>query len=119
MTPIEEIIIDFLNGGRLPDGVTAYAEEPTDKRPGSSLAFVLVSETGGGGRHIYTSKIAVQSYAPTKYRAAQLSEVVKAGMESLSEISEITDSVLDSSYYFPEENRRRHRYQVVFDVTHY
>lgn len=119
MTPIEETIIGYLNNGHLPEGVNAYAEEPTDKRPGSSLAFILVMDTGGGGRHIYTSKIAVQSYAPTKYRAAQLNEVVKAEMESLPELSEITDSVLDSSYYYPDESRRRHRYQCVFDVTHY
>ena len=62
---------------------------------------------------------AAQSYGENLLDAMKLNEAVKAAMDAITELPEITASRLDSDYPFPDEQRKRHRYQAVYDLTHY
>lgn len=93
-----------------------YLEVP-EKMPDT---FVRIEKTGGGEQeHICTATIAVQSYAPSLYRAAELNEKVKTAMRELITLDRVTRVQLNSDYPFTDTARKRRRYQAVFDVTHY
>ncbi len=110
---IEEIVRNYLADAL---GVPVVMEIPEDP----PQTFVFMEKTGGGRREFVTSStFAVQSYAPTLYRAAQLNEKVKVAMESLITTKEVSRVQLNSDYAFNDTTRKRHRYQAVFDITHY
>ena len=82
--------------------------------------FVRIEKTGGGEQeYICTSTFAVQSYAPSLYKAAELNEKVKAAMRGLIALDRVTRVQLNSDYPFFDTARKRRRYQAVFDITHY
>lgn len=82
--------------------------------------FVRIEKTGGGEQeHICTATLAVQSYAPSLYQAAELNEKVKAAMRELITLDRVTRVQLNSDYPFYDTARKRRRYQAVFDITHY
>lgn len=53
------------------------------------------------------------------YHAAVLNEEVKAVMEQAIELDEIVSVQLNSDYNYTDTTTNRHRYQAVFDITHY
>lgn len=90
------------------------------EKPGAYEELVLVEKTGSSeGDHLYTATIAVQSYAPTLYKAAELNEKVKAAMSGIIELNEITRCKINSDYNFSNTITKEYRYQAVFDITHY
>lgn len=96
--------------------VNVYLEYPD--KPAES--FVIVDKTGSSRENlISTATFAVQVYAPSKFKAAELNELVKKAMDQLIELDEVTSSKLNTDYPFPDVQRKRHRYQAVYDVTHY
>ena len=110
---IEKIILDFLNDG----GLTAWMELPETYPSG---AFAIVSKTGGGKtNHLSRALVAVQSYGPTLYEAAQMNERVKARMEQLPELDRVTRAEPVSDYIFTDTAAKRYRYQAVFQVYYY
>lgn len=82
--------------------------------------FVFLEKTGGGEQeHICTATLAVQSYAPSLLKAAELNEKVKDAMRALSTLDAVSRVQLNSDYPFNDTARKRRRYQAVFDITHY
>ena len=82
--------------------------------------YVLFEKTGSSKRNfICTATLAIQSYAPRMYEAAELNETVKAAMEASVELDEICDVRLNSDYNFTDTAMKQYRYQAVFDITHY
>ena len=69
--------------------------------------------------HIETSLFVAQSYAESKLEAAKLNKRVKAVMDSLINLDEVSCSELNSDYPFPDTTRKQHRYQAVYNITHY
>jgi hypothetical protein len=99
--------------------VPVYMMEPTNKNPEGNT-FVVIQKTGSSvENHIYTSTIAIQSYAPTLYEAAVLNEEVKEAMKNIIDLDEITKVLLNSDYAFIKTSTKQPRYQAVFDLTHY
>lgn len=82
--------------------------------------FIAIDKTGSALRnHLNSSTIAVQSYAKSRYRAAEINEDVKAAMLSIVTRSEIAGCHLSSDYNFTNTETKWNRYQAVFDITHY
>lgn len=115
---IEKVIYDYLNQ-HLTDA-TAYTQEPENKKPFGS-SFVVMEKTGAQmNDHLYTSVIAVQSYAPSLFGAAELDEEVKTLMLALPDYaSEVSGVRLIGDSNFTDTSTRQPRYQAVFDVFHY
>jgi len=110
---IEIIIKDFV-AQRL--SIPVYMEYPDN----ATDRFVILdrSDTSRENR-IETSLFVAQSYAESKLEAAKLNEKVKTVMDSLVELNEVSCSELNSDYPFPDTQRKRHRYQAVYNITHY
>ena len=110
---VEKIVLDYLNEHA---SARAYMERPA-RKPAS---FILLEKTGSRrSNKIEQSTIAVQSYAPTLYKAAQLNEEVKELMYSLTDLEEISGVQLNSDYNFTNTADKQYRYQAVFVVTHF
>lgn len=110
---IEKTILDYLD-----TELTApvYMERPDDPPD----VYVLIEKTGSGKRNqICDATLAIQSYAPSLYEAAELNETVKDAMESAVSLNEISRVSLNSDYNFTDTAMKQYRYQAVFDITHY
>ena len=110
---IEKTLLDYLNQNL---SVPVYMERPVN--PPSK--YVLIEKTGSSRRNkIYTAMIAVQSYAPSLYEAAELNETAKAKTEDAAELNQICRVSLNSDYNFTNTAMKQYRYQAVFEITHY
>lgn len=110
---IEKIVLDYLNEHA---SVKAYMERPENK----PVSFILIEKTGSRRANVIEqSTIAVQSYAPSLYEAAQLNEEIKSLMYSMTDLDEISGVHLNSDYNFTNTADKQYRYQAVFVVTHF
>ena len=111
---IEKTVLDYLTDAL--DGVPVYMENP-ETRPD---LYVVIEKTGSGKKnHICSATIAVQSYAPSMYEAAELNEYVKDAMENLTELGSVSRCALNSDYNYTDTTSKNYRYQAVFDVIFY
>lgn len=110
---IEQTIREYL-AKRL--DVPVYADMP-ERLP---ERFLLVEKTGSGREDfISSSMFALQSYGTSLYDAAMLNERVKAAMDAMILLDDICAVRLNSDYPFNDTSNHRHRYQSVYDITHY
>ena len=110
---IEKILRDYL---RSKLSVPVEMEEEADLPE----KYVLVEKTGSSmTNYIRHATIAIQSYAGSLYEAAELNEEVKAAMDEIIVLDEITRSELNSDYNYTDTATKRYRYQAVYDLTHY
>ena len=112
---IEKTVLDYMDRELDPP---VYMEVPE----GETLPdkYVLLEKTGSrSGDHIRSATFAVQSYAESMEEAAKLNEEVKAAMDGLISLNEVTRSQLNSDYNFTDQQKKLYRYQAVYDVTHY
>lgn len=110
---IEKTVIDYLNANA---SVTAYAEMP--KNPPAS--FLIVEKTGSGkSNHINSATIAIQSYASSMFKAAQLNNEIIGIMEWIIELDNVTKVSLTSDYNFTDTTTKQYRYQAVFEIKYY
>lgn len=109
---IEEIILSYLN--RTLD-VPVYTERPDEKVD----EYVLFEKTGGSKRNqINHATIVLQSYADSKYHAAQLNEKIKHAMDNIIYEEDISKAALNSDYPFIDTTKKEYRYQAVYDLTY-
>lgn len=95
--------------------VPVYLSQPEQLPP----KFVFLEKIGSGRtNHVNRATFAVQSYGETLLDAMKLNESVKAAMDNLPELPEISASRLNSDYPFNDDKRKRYRYQAVYDLTH-
>lgn len=110
---IEKVILDHLSNTLEPGVYTEVPAGPVD-------TFVVLQKTGSSRQdHICHATVSVQSYAPSMYAAAALNERVKAAMDGLTDLDEVCRSELNSDYNFTDTASKRHRYQAVYDISHY
>ena len=110
---IEKILLDYL---RSKLSVPVKMEEEADLPE----KYVLVEKTGSSmTNYIRHATVAIQSYAGSIYEAAELNEEVKAAMDEIIALDEITRSELNSDYNYTDTATKRYRYQAVYDLTHY
>jgi len=109
---IEKIVRKYL-ADNLSVGV--YMEEPT-KAPKS---YVVIERVGGSQKnHINSASFAVQSYAATLLKAAELDVVVKNVMDHITDTTEIGSAKLASNYNHTDTRKKKYRYQSVYDLTY-
>lgn len=110
---IEAKVIEYLKTAL--DTNAVYAEIP-ETHPEE---FFVIDKTGSRTvDHICTSTIAIQSYGPSKLRAAELNEDLKTAMEGIIALDQIGGCHLDTDYNFTNIAKKQHRYQAVFFITH-
>ena len=108
---IETIVIGYLNN-RL--SVPAYAE----RQENPETEYILVEKTGGGRRNlIENAMITIQSYAGSKFRAAQINQEVKAAMDQITALDNVSACKLNSDYDYTDTETKSYRYQAVYDIT--
>lgn len=100
--------------------IPVLMEEP--KEPSKNM--VIIEKTGGSQNNLLSSSIlAIKSYAPSKYEAAELNDDVKHwmldGIEGLITLDEVTSVNLNSDYDFTDTTSKRYRYQAIFEIFHY
>lgn len=114
---IEKTVLDYLAEEL---DVPVYMQEPDNPRPEEANTFVVMEKTGSSkDNRIFTSTIAIQSYAPTLYEAASLNETVKTAMDGITSLDGISSVALNSDYAYIKTATKQPRYQAVFDLTHY
>lgn len=111
---IEVTTIEYLSAAM---ECPVYAEEPDQAIP----RYLVIEKTGSTAEEncLFTSTIAIKSYAEDMLGAMQLNEEVKGAMLSITSVPGITDISLNSDYNFSDTTRKKYRYQAVFDITHY
>ena len=111
---IESVIVEYLSSAL---NVPVYMGEPDRSQVGT---WVRVEKTGGGMQNfIYTATVAVQSYAPTFYEAAQLNHSVVSAMLDIADLPVVASINLNSDYNFTDTSTKQPRYQAVFELVHY
>lgn len=110
---VEKIVKDYLKSSL---GIQVRMEEEDDL----GNEYVLIEKTGSStGNHIASATLAVQSFSTSLYGAATLNERVKAAMEKIIELDDISKCELNSDYNYTDTNRKKYRYQAVFDIVYF
>lgn len=110
---IEKTILEYLTDAL---SMPVYMEVP-EKPPDT---FVLVEKTGSSrANRVNRATLTVQSWAKTMAAAAELNDEVKAVMDSLPELDNVSACRLNSDYNFTDLTTKHYRYQAVFDLVFY
>lgn len=112
---IEVVVRDYLQTAL--DNVPVSTEYPHNAKG----RFIVLDMTGQSRSDcLYSCSMAVQSYGDTKTEAAELDEAVKRAMLVLQhKCVHVSGCELNSSYPFPDLQRKKDRYQSVFYINHY
>lgn len=82
--------------------------------------YVFFEKTGSSKfNYLSSSTFAFQSYAESLYETVKLNDSVKAAVERLITLDEISKVTLNSDYNFTDTETKKYRYQAVFDIKHY
>lgn len=110
---IEKVILNYLNENL---NVPVFMERPEE----DVGEFVVIEKTGSRRiNHIDRATFALQSFGNTLQRAAEINEDVKAVMDTLITLPGVSRSQLNSDYNYTDTQKKRYRYQAVYDITHY
>lgn len=110
---IEARVIEYLTDAV---GLPVYAEQPEDMPE----EFLVVEKTGSSMENwIHSALIAIQSYADSMYRAAEINASVREAMWHIEEETDIFGCSLNSDYNFTDTEQKKYRYQAVFDITYH
>lgn len=112
---IESTILSFLDNAGLDAPLyMEIPENPPDE-------FYILENTGQGMRdQVRTTTMAVQSYAQSMERAADLAyEIDGVILETLQELDDVAGVRLNSLYNFTDQSTKQYRYQGVYVITHY
>jgi hypothetical protein len=111
---IEITLIEYLNSAV--SDIPTYAEVPESP----TGEFFVVDKTGSDTENgLCTTTVAIQSYADTKLKASQLNERLIGVMDGLTALDGVSDCKLITDYNFTNVAKKQHRYQAVFEITHY
>lgn len=112
---IESTILSFLASAGL--DAPLYMEIPEDPPE----EFYILENTGQSMRdRVRTTTMAVQSYAQSLERAADLAyEIDEVILETLQELDDVAGVRLNSLYNFTDQSTKQYRYQGVYIITHY
>lgn len=110
---IEKIMLDYLSTAL---DVPVYMEAPEN----APESYVLIEKTGSSeNNHIKEATLAIQSTAPSLYKAACLNELIKDAMDKSVSLGSIAKAKCNSDYNFTDTTTKSYRYQAVYDVVYY
>lgn len=114
---IEKVILDYLSEELTVPVLMELPEVPSEDYPTFPEQFVIIEKVGGSRRdYVNSASVALQSYSTKSlYQAAQLDEAVRAAMDGILELPEISGMRLASNYNHTDTRTKRYRYQSVFD----
>lgn len=108
---IEEIILNYLQAKL---GLPVFLEEHDID------TYLLIGKSGTSRKnHLDSAVIYIQSYAQSKYEASLLNEKVKKVMDEIIELDSISSSELNTDYEYTDTNKKKYRYQAVYDLVFY
>ena len=112
MMDVERVVAQRLMGAT---GIKAVLEVPED-RPAE---FISVEMTGGTRERlcIQHASLAVQSWAQTRQRAAEIARLVEQAAPGLTEEPNIFRAVANGTYRWPDPDSRQARYQTNVELT--
>lgn len=110
---IETILLDYLEDTLK---VAVWAEFP--QNPPEQFVIVRFGDTTRENL-LETTTVIVESYEGSLLKAAQLNQRVKAAMDALPELPEISAARLAADYPATDTKNKRYRYQAVYTITHY
>ena len=109
---IETIVKDYLKNKL---SVPVRMEVPVDP----PAKFVVLEKTGSSRTDtLNNATIAAQSYAGSLADAAALNVEVKAAIDNMIELDEISACRLNSDYNFTDTSMEKYRYQCVYVITY-
>lgn len=110
------IDVERVAGERLADlvGIQAVLEIP-EKRPEEFISVELLG--GSGGRFRREVSLAVQSWAATRKRAAEIAQAVEDAVPSLADEPNIFTAVADGTYRWPDPESHQERYQTNVELS--
>ena len=110
---IEKIVLDYLNNA------LEYPTYTQEQNNGEKY-FYLIQKVGSSvDNKIDTSMVAVQSYAPSRYEAAEMSYAMIEAMDDIIQLDEIGKCKKNSDYDYTDTSKKRYRYQALFEIVHY
>lgn len=112
--PIEAILREGMIAAL--QNVPVYLENPVN----THSVYVVLEKTGGNMvDHVLHATIAVQTYAPTMYKASLLGNQARDAFFSLLENEHIFSIDLNSGpYNFTDRATNQYRYQSIFVITY-
>ena len=109
----ETVILNYLSD-RL--GVPVRMEIPADP----PARYVVLKRSGRGRENgLHAANLIADSYAESQAEAAALNERVKAALDELDMLDEISSAELASDYPVTDTGNKKHRYQAVYEIYHY
>lgn len=110
---IEKIVLDYLNNA------LEYPTYTQEQNNGEKY-FYLIQKVGSSvDNKIDTSMVAVQSYAPSRYEAAEMNYAMIEAMDDIIQLDEIGKCKKNSDYDYTDTSKKRYRYQALFEIVHY
>jgi len=105
---IETTVLNYLDG--------VLTEPCSMEVPGNPPeTFVVIEKTGSSRMNrVNSATFAIQSYAGTMEKAAELNEKVKTAMDNIITLSDIGGVRLNSDYNFTNTQTEKYRYQAVY-----
>lgn len=112
MMDVERVVARRLMGAT---GIKAVLEVPED-RPAE---FISVEMTGGTREKlcIQHASLAVQSWAQTRQRAAEIARLVEQAAPGLTEEPNVFRAVANGTYRWPDPDSGQARYQTNVELT--
>ena len=109
---IETTVLNYLKSKL---SVPAYMEIPKN----APDRYVIIEKVGSSFENrLDTATMVFQSYAPTLEKAALLNEEVKAVVESMVELSAISNCYLNGDNNFTDTSIKGYRYQALYVITY-
>lgn len=110
---IETTILDFVSAA-LP--VPVRMEIPADP----PARYVVLKRSGRGRENgLEAANLMADSYAETLLEASLLNEQVKAVLDELDSLDEISSAELATDYPVTDTANKKYRYQAVYEIYHY
>lgn len=107
---IEKTVLDFLQDKTLLSCSMEVPENPPSE-------YIVIEKTGSARENFVNSAtLAIQSCAASLYRAAEINELVKAVMDGIATLDDISSAYLNSDYNFTDTSTKTYRYQAVYDI---
>ena len=110
---IEEIILDYVSAAlSVPVRMEIQADPPA--------RYVVLKRSGRGRENgLEASNLIADSYAESLLEAARLNEQVKAVLDELDNLDEISSAQLATDYPLTDTTNKKYRYQAVYEIYHY
>lgn len=110
---IEKIILDYMSAILY---VPVFMEIPA----GENERYVVLKRSGRERKgSLNGANLIIDSYAPSMFEASCLNEQVKAALDELDTLDEVSSVELATDYPLTDTTNKKYRYQAVYEIYHY